>query len=69
MWTITHFPAAMRSLHPSTRAKAIEIANDLLAKGGVDRQFVIVTSINEARSLARRLASDASTNYYTGPRI
>jgi uncharacterized protein YdaT len=54
MWTPTHFPAAMRSLNTSTRAKAIEIANDLLIKGDLDRQQVIATSIYEARCWARR---------------
>ncbi|MBO0939690.1 hypothetical protein J2I47_24295 [Fibrella sp. HMF5335] len=52
-WTPTHFPAAMRSLSPSTRAKAIEIANTLLLGGESDRQQVIEQSIAEARVWAR----------------
>ncbi len=58
MWTATHFPAAMRSLNPGTRAKAIEIANQLLEQGQLDKQQVILTSVSEARRLARRLHSD-----------
>jgi uncharacterized protein YdaT len=53
MWTISHFPAAMRSLNPSTRLKAIEIANQLLDKGHLDKQRVIAISIDEARRWAR----------------
>ncbi|WP_461052710.1 DUF2188 domain-containing protein [Spirosoma arcticum] len=53
MWTTSHFPAAMRSLNPSTRLKAIEIANQLLEKGHVDKQRIISTSIDEARRWAR----------------
>ena len=53
MWSITHFPAAMRSLNPSTRAKAIEIANQLIEQGQLDKQFVVPMSIDEARQWAR----------------
>ena len=53
MWSITHFPAAMRSLNPSTRAKAIEIANQLMEQGKLDKQRVVLMSIDEARRLAR----------------
>ncbi len=63
MWTLTHFPAAMRSLDPTTRAKAIEIANDLITKDGLERQKAIMLSIHEARSLARRTATDSVTAY------
>lgn len=56
MWTPTHFPAAMRSLNPSTRAKAIEIANQLLEQGQLDKQRAITISIIEARRLARMYA-------------
>ena len=52
-WTPTHFPAAMRSLNPTTRAKAIEIANLLLQEGAPNRQQVVDQSIAEARSWAR----------------
>lgn len=61
MWNPTHFPSAMRSLNPSTRAKAIEIANDKLSQGGLERQQVIIESINEARQWARRAYSTSST--------
>ena len=53
MWSITHFPSAMRSLNPSTRAKAIEIANQLLEQGRIDKQRVITISVSEARRWAR----------------
>ncbi|UFH56485.1 DUF2188 domain-containing protein [Spirosoma sp. KNUC1025] len=53
MWSVTHFPSAMRSLNPSTRAKAIEIANQLLEQGRLDKQHVISVSVNEARRWAR----------------
>ncbi len=59
MWTTTHFPAAMRSLNPSTRAKAIEIANQLLEQGQLDKQRAITISIIEARRLARQYNADA----------
>ena len=60
MWSTTHFPSAMRSLNPTTRAKAIEIANDLLASGYTDKQQVVLTSIDQARVWMRRMASDAN---------
>ena len=53
MWSITHFPSAMRSLNPSTRAKAIEIANQLLEQGRLDKQHVVTVSVSEARRWAR----------------
>ncbi|QKZ14657.1 hypothetical protein HU175_19305 [Spirosoma sp. KUDC1026] len=53
MWTPTHFPAAMRSLNPSIRAKAIEIANSLLEQGQTDKQRVVMLSVEEARRWAR----------------
>lgn len=53
MWTITHFPSAMRSLSPSTRAKAIEIANQLLEQGRLDKQNVVTISVDQARRWAR----------------
>lgn len=64
MWTTSHFPAAMRSLNPSTRVKAIEIANQLLEQGQLDQQRVISISVIEARQWARcsRLRPDLSTN-------
>lgn len=60
-WTPTHFPAAMRSLSPSTRAKAIELANLMMANGGVDRQEAIQASIIEARRQARASYPDTQT--------
>jgi uncharacterized protein YdaT len=70
MWTPTHFPAAMRSLPPGTRAKAIELANDMLAKGDQDQQQVIVSSISEARSLARRSdMDDLPAGYFSSLRV
>ena len=53
MWSITHFPSAMRSLNPSVRAKAIEIANQLLEQGRLDKQSVVMHSVDEARRWAR----------------
>lgn len=63
MWSITHFPAVMRSLSPSTRAKAIEIANQLMEQG-LDKQRVIALSVDEARRWARTasLGSKRSVN-------
>lgn len=62
MWSLTHFPSAMRSLNPTTRAKAIEIANELIASGYTDKQHVIALSVDEARSWARRQATDSETS-------
>jgi uncharacterized protein YdaT len=59
-WTPTHFPAPMRSLNPSTRAKAIEIANALMARGEMDRQQAIELSIIEARRMAKLGRMEAS---------
>ncbi|GAA4404887.1 hypothetical protein GCM10023187_22730 [Nibrella viscosa] len=67
-WSATHFPAAMRSLNPSTRAKAIEIANDLLNQGDMDKHEVIATSIAEARKWARRGYADTDRNGTYMPR-
>lgn len=53
MWTPTHFPAAMRSLNATTRAKAIEIANQLIGQGYTDKHEVIQHSVLEARRWAR----------------
>jgi uncharacterized protein YdaT len=66
MWTLTHFPAAMRSLHPSTRASAIEIANELIGKAQMEQQQAIRQGINEARSIARRTAlADTGSGYFS----
>ncbi|MEZ0607136.1 hypothetical protein ACAW74_01415 [Fibrella sp. WM1] len=51
----------MRSLSPSTRAKAIEIANALMARENMDRQEAIQLSIIEARRQAKaQLATEVS---------
>ncbi len=72
MWNDTHFPAAMRSLNASTRRKAIELANRLMAQGDVSRQEAITLSIAEARRLARQSAvpndATATTTLYALPR-
>ncbi|WP_246202337.1 DUF2188 domain-containing protein [Spirosoma agri] len=68
MWTPTHFPAAMRSLSPSTRAKAIEIANRLLEQGALDKQRVIAFSVSEARQWAR-LAQASPVNPSWQPHV
>jgi len=67
-WTPTHFPAAMRSLSPSTRAKAIELANMMMSRGDMDRQEAIQASIIEARRQARAAFPDTqSQSIYTYP--
>ncbi len=48
----------MKSLNTTTRAKAIEVANELIASGYTDKQYVIARSIDEARSWARRQVTD-----------
>ncbi len=69
IWNDTHFPAAMRSLNLSTRQKAIEIANRLMAQGELSRQQVVAVSIAEARRMAR-LSSPVSevARPYVSPR-
>lgn len=67
-WTPTHFPAAMRSLNPSTRAKAIELANFMMANGNVGLQEAIQFSITEARRQARASYPDTQNQLtYTFP--
>ncbi|MCX7961470.1 MAG: hypothetical protein N2653_07830 [Burkholderiales bacterium] len=39
-WNETDYPAAMRNLPPAVRAKAIEIANALLAAGHPEGQAI-----------------------------
>lgn len=53
MWTPTHFPAAMRSLNATTRAKAIELANQMVGQGAMDKQRAVEHSVLEARRWAR----------------
>lgn len=68
MWSDTHFPAAMRSLNPTTRAKAIEIANRLLAQGEMTKQQAITISIAEARRIARmHYTGNDSPTLYSSP--
>ncbi|GAB3560993.1 hypothetical protein GCM10027578_00730 [Spirosoma luteolum] len=67
MWNATHFPAAMRSLNTSTRAKAIEIANLMLAQGHVDKQYIVMTSVLEARRWARQLQSRPAEPVMSAP--
>lgn len=62
MWSTTHFPAAMRSLNPSTRAKAIEIANHLLEQGQLGNQQIVTMSIEEARRWARSASAEQNWN-------
>jgi len=52
-WDETHYPAAMRQLPPSVRAKAIEIANALLAEG-YDEGKAIRIAIAKAKEWATR---------------
>lgn len=60
MWSPTHFPSAMRSLNSSTRVRAIEIANELLASGRTDKQQVVVASIDQARTWMRCQVTEAT---------
>ncbi|WP_223834079.1 DUF2188 domain-containing protein [Spirosoma profusum] len=57
----------MRSLNPTTRLKAIEIANQLLTQGELDKQHLIAFSIEEARRWARCERVD-QTQWVTGAR-
>lgn len=61
MWSATHFPAAMRSLTPSVRAKAIEIANSLLIQDGTNKQEIVAISVSEARKWSRRRTLEADS--------
>ncbi len=60
-WTTSHFPASMRSLNYSTRARAIEIANQLLEQGQLSPQRIISVSIDEARRWARCSRTEPDT--------
>ncbi|MBC3784756.1 DUF2188 domain-containing protein [Spirosoma utsteinense] len=55
----------MRSLNPQTRAKAIEIANDLMRQGEQDKQTAIANSIREARTQARREYAEATDHLFS----
>jgi len=52
-WTTKDYPASMRNLSEVTRAKAIEIANALLAEG-MDEGRAIRIAISRAEQWARR---------------
>jgi uncharacterized protein YdaT len=52
-WTPFDYPASMRHLSEPARAKAIEIANALLAEG-MDEAMAIRVAIARARAWAQR---------------
>lgn len=52
-WNESYFPASMRHLAPPVRAKAIEIANALLAEG-VDEGRAIRIAIAKAKAWAAK---------------
>jgi uncharacterized protein YdaT len=52
-WSIDYFPASMRRLPPAVRAKAVEIANALLADGHPEGQAIRI-AIARARQWAQR---------------
>ena len=55
MWNSTRFPAPMRSLTATTRARAIDIANELIRQGKVSKDEAVSISIAEARRQARQM--------------
>jgi uncharacterized protein YdaT len=52
-WTDDHYPASMRGLSAATRAKAIDIANALLAEGMAEGKAIRI-AIARAEDWARR---------------
>jgi uncharacterized protein YdaT len=52
-WSDAHYPVAMRRLAPPVRAKAVAIANALLAEG-IDDGTAIRVAIVRAKQWARR---------------
>lgn len=52
-WTLSYYPAAMNHLAPSVRAKAIEIANALLAEGYSEGRAIRI-AIAQAKRWADR---------------
>jgi len=52
-WNNDNYPASMKSLAPSTRAKAIEIANALL-EDGYDEGKAIRIAVARAKQWAER---------------
>ncbi len=61
-WTRLEYPVSMRSLTPTVRAKAIEIANALM-KENIEIQTAVVTAINRARDWAANNFKDSENNY------
>jgi uncharacterized protein YdaT len=54
-WSLQRYPASMKNLDPTERAKAIEIANALLEEGHPEGQAIRI-GIARARAWARRHA-------------
>jgi uncharacterized protein YdaT len=52
-WNADYYPASMRHLSPAVRAKAIEIANALLAEG-MEEGKAIRIAIAKAKQWAQR---------------
>jgi uncharacterized protein YdaT len=57
-WSDSHFPRSMLHLSPPVRAKAIEIANALLADG-YDEGKAIRIAISQAKRWASRTALES----------
>jgi uncharacterized protein YdaT len=57
-WSESYYPASMRNLPPLVRAKAIEIANALLAAGHPEGQAIRI-----AIARARQWAKSARTGH------
>ncbi len=55
-WNESYFPRSMENLSPVVRAKAVEIANALLAQG-YDEGKAIRIAIAQAKRWAQRAAS------------
>ncbi len=58
-WNENHFPRSMRHLPPVVRAKAVEIANALLAEG-YDEGKAIRIAIAQAKRWAIRADAEAT---------
>jgi uncharacterized protein YdaT len=59
-WSEERYPPSMRRLAPLVRAKAIEIANALLAEG-MDEGMAIRIAIAKAKEWAERHLADHGT--------
>jgi uncharacterized protein YdaT len=55
-WTPDYYPAAMKHLPPATRAKAIAIANALLAEGYPEGQAIRIAIAQAKQWAQHRLA-------------